>query len=111
MVRSASPWMERLDERILECLDDGEEPLNAWQLAHDLRSPTRRRVVERCRVLAHAEFVVVLLRDEFGNKYDITGWGQRYLEGDIDADHRRPIPAPKPPGKIRPSEYAGFPST
>ena len=106
--RQSADWLCHLDERILEHLDSADEPLTAWQLAHDLRSPTRRRVVERCRVLAHAEFAVVLPRDGLANKYDITGWGQRYLEGGIDADHRRPLPAPKPPGKMRPSEYGGF---
>jgi hypothetical protein len=68
----------------------------------------RRHIVERCRVLAEAEFTVVLPRDWLENESDITGWGQRYLEGEIDADHRRPQPAPKPPGKMRPSEYGGF---
>lgn len=78
------------------------------QFAHDLGSPTRRRVGERCEVLAQAGFIVVLPREGLAEQYDITGDGQRYLEGEIDADHRRPIPAPKPPGKMRPGWYAGF---
>ena len=106
--RKSAEWLRHLDERILERLDNADEPLTAWQLAHDLDSPTRRRVVKRCRVLAHAEFTVVLPRDGLENQFDITGWGQRYLEGEIDADHRRPLPAPKPPGKVRPGWYAGF---
>jgi len=100
--------MGHLDERILEYLDDADDPYTSWQLAHDLGAATRRRARERCHVLAHAGFVVVLQRDGLDNRYDITGDGQRYLEGEIDADHRRPIPAPKPPGKMRPSEYGGF---
>ena len=106
--RKTAIWMIALDERVLEHLDDAEAPMTAWQLASDLGMPTRRRVRERCHVLAHAGFAVVLPRGGLSERYDITGDGQRYLEGEIDADHRRPIPAPKPPGKMRPSEYAGF---
>lgn len=106
--RKPAGWMTILDERLLEHLDGADEPLTAWQAASDLGAANRRRVAERCRVLAQAGFVVVLPRDDLGDRFDITGWGQRYLEGEVDAEHRRPIPAPKPAGKMRPAWYAGF---
>jgi len=106
--RLDATWMGHLDERILEHLDNADTPMTAWQLAHDLGSPTRRRVAERCQVLAHAGFLVVRPREVLSERHEISGDGRRYLEGEIDADHRRPIPAPKPPGKMRPAWYAGF---
>jgi len=106
--RKTAGWMTALDERLLEHLDDTDGSLTAWQAAYDLGPVTWGRVTERCRVLAEAGFVVVLQRENLGDRYDITGWGQRYLEGEIDADHRRPVPAQKPPGKMRPGWYAGF---
>ena len=108
MVRGAASWMDHLDERILERLNNADEPMTAWQVAYDLNSATRRRVRERCHVLAHADFVVVEKRAVLSEKYDITGEGQEYLEDEVNAEHRRPVPAPKPPGKMRPDWYAGF---
>jgi len=106
--RKSGCWMCHLDERILEALDEAEGPMTAWQLAYDLGAPTRRRIRERCHVLANADFAVVLPRAPLNDQYEIAGDGQCYLEGEIDADLRRPIPAPKPPGKMRPGWYAGF---
>ena len=107
-LRKMSQWMCSVDERILERLDDADEPVTAWQLAHNLETPTRRRVRERCHVLAQAGFAVLIPRDPLNEQYDITGCGQRYLLGEINADHRRPLPAPRPPEAVRPGWYAGF---
>jgi len=101
-------WMEDVDERIMECLDESEKPLTPWMVADDLGAPTRRRVDERCRVLAQAGFVTLTQRVAVDDKFTITGWGRLYLAGEVDADLRRPLPAPKPPGKVRPGWYAGF---
>jgi len=106
--RRSADWLCHLDERLLEALDEAEDPMTAWQLAFDIESPSRMRVRERCRVLADAGFVVVLQRLPMREQYEITSWGERYLEGEVDADLRRPVPAPRPPGKMRPSEFAGF---
>ncbi len=108
MVRGAASWMSQVDERILEHLDDADEPMTAWELAYDLGQVTRGRVAARCKVLADAGFAVQLARDKLGDQYDITGWGQRYLLGEVNADHRRPMPAPRPPEAVRPGWYAGF---
>lgn len=107
-LRLDADWLGHLDERILEHLDNADDPMTAWQLAYDIETPTRRRAVERCRVLANAGFVVRLVRDGREDQYDITGWGQRYLLGEVDADLRRPLPAPRPPEAVRPGEYAEF---
>ena len=101
-------WMLGVDERILEQLDDADEPMTAWELAHDLGEVTRGHVATRCKVLADAGFAVRLARDGTEDQYDITGWGQRYLLGEVDADLRRPLPAPRPPEAVRPGEYAEF---
>lgn len=100
-------WMEDIDERLLKTLNGADDPLTAWQLSFDLGNPTRQRLRERCRVLGNAGFVVVP-RPPLNEQYEITSWGEGYLHGEVDADLRRPLPAPKPPEKMRPSEYAGF---
>lgn len=100
--------MQLLDERILEYLaTEGASP--AWMLASDL-DWMQRHVAERCRVLAEAEFIEREPREGFADRWDITTWGLLYLAGDLDADHRRPLPGLRPGGRIRPGWYAGFES-
>lgn len=101
-------WMLGVDERILEQLDTAVEAMTAWELAYDLEDVTRRRVAARCKVLADAGFILHLERDGLEDRYDITGWGQRYLLGEVDANNRRPLPGPRPPQAVRPGWYAGF---
>jgi len=105
-MRCHGVWMLGVDERILEQLVDADDPMTAWELAHDLEEVTREHVAARCKLLADAGFAVQLPRDGLEDRYDITGWGQRYLLGEIDADHRRPEPAPRPPEAVRPGWYA-----
>ena len=99
--------MRRLDERILESLNE-EGSLTAWQIAFNLDSPSRKRVVERCKVLAEAGFVEVVKREELHDQFEITGCGQRYLTGEVNAELRRPVPGARPPQAVRPGWYAGF---
>ncbi|QZP37771.1 hypothetical protein [Halobaculum magnesiiphilum] len=98
--------MQLVDERILERLA-GEGDGTAWMIAFDLNR-NRGRVAERCRVLAHAGFVDRVPRAHVDDKWVITDWGRLYLDGEIDADLRRPSPSPRPPDKVRPGWYAGF---
>lgn len=100
--------MSRIDERILEQLDDADDPMTAWELAYNLETPTRRRVRERCHVLAHAGFAEIIPREPHTEQYEITGWGQQYLIGEVNANLRRPLPAPRPPEAVRPGWYIGF---
>jgi len=98
--------MRSLDERILERLaDDGTAP--AWMIASDIEIP-RVRVGSRCRVLAEADFITREPREGFADVWEISSMGLLYLAGELDADHRRPLPAPRPPDKVRPGWYAGF---
>ena len=106
--RKSGCWMKLLDERIMERLADAEEPLTPWMISEDLGAPTRRRVDERCRVLARAGFVQMDRRLALDNKFTLTGWGRLYLEGEVDAGLREPLPAPRPPEAVRPGKYAGF---
>jgi len=105
--RRSADWLCHLDERIMECLDESAEALTPWMIAQDLGAPTERRVDERCRVLAQAGFVQ-MTRRTIDDKFTITGWGRLYLEGEVDAGLRRPLPAPRPPEAVRPGWYAGF---
>ncbi|KPN31503.1 hypothetical protein SY89_02250 [Halolamina pelagica] len=107
-LRKMARWMDSVDERILEYLDETDGAVTAWEIAHDLEGTTRLRARERCRVLARAGFTVVVPREPLTEKYDITGCGQRYLLGEVDAKHRRPLPAARPPEAVRPGWYAGF---
>jgi len=98
--------MQHLDERILEYLaNEGTSPV--WMLAEDLIYE-RGHVRRRCRTLAEAEFVDIERRDGNDDRWDITTWGLLYLAGELDADLRRPVPALRPGGRIRPGWYAGF---
>ena len=106
--RKSAEWLCHLDERIMERLDEAEGPLTPWMIADDLGAPTRRRVDERCRVLARAGFVQMDRRLALDNKFTLTGWGRLYLEGEVDAGLREPLPAPRPPEAVRPGKYAGF---
>ena len=98
--------MVLIEERILEYLAE-----------HDLATPstiadaisqtvTDGQVHQRCRVLSHAGFVAPLIDDRtHAELYRITNWGEAYLKGEVDAGLRWPIPAPRPPGKIRPDRW------
>ena len=98
--------MEAVDERILECLQS-EGRGSAWSIAFDIKGE-RHRVARHCRVLAHAGFIERIPREGLEDHWIITDWGRLYLNGKVNADHRRPLPAPRPPDKVRPGWYAGF---
>jgi len=53
--------------------------------------------------------VDVYLREVgFDDEYELTSWSELYLSGDVDAELRRPLPAVRPPDKVRPGWWAGF---
>ncbi|WP_256289525.1 winged helix-turn-helix domain-containing protein [Halobellus inordinatus] len=105
MLQSAN-WMIILDERILEHLNEGPE-LTAWEIAVDLDGRAAL-VRQRCEILAEAGFLHRRRRDGLDDRYSITTDGHLYLEGELDANLRRPIPAPRPPHAVRPGWWAGF---
>lgn len=81
--RQSAPWMCPLDERIMEILD--REGLSSARLIEDLTSmnASESRARERLELLSQAGLVAPLFED--GRMYELTGEGQRYLEGELDA--------------------------
>jgi hypothetical protein len=47
-------------------------------------------IQERCRVLADIEFVAPVVEKRDPTMWEITTWGQLYLEGEVDARYREP---------------------
>jgi hypothetical protein len=92
MVRKQAAWMRKLDERILEHLDENGES-NPMTMAEDPRfedmGASSGQIRERCIQLAEARLVGVTGRGWF----DVTTWGQQYLDGEVDARHQ---PRPRP---------------
>ena len=87
MERESAWWMKREDERILEFL--GEEGLAAPSLIADeaFRKVSPGHVRERLYLLQYASLVA-----QTGYKsYELTDAGERYLEGDLNANHQ-PFP-------------------
>lgn len=105
----SSSWMVQIDDRILEDLRDADTELTAWELAYDLGAKTDL-VRHRCERLTHAGFLHRRDRSADGKdpKYALTLWGALYLDGEVDADLRRPYPRPRPPHAVRPGWFAGF---
>jgi hypothetical protein len=60
-------------------------------------------------MLANPGFVDVYSREGgLDDRYGIIGWGELYLEGEVDAELRRPCPAVRPPDEVRPGWWAEF---
>lgn len=83
-LRKSDYWIEQIDERILEYLD--EEGLATPKVIKYERgiSASTGRIRERCKRLVYAGFVAPL----HGDMYEITTWGQLYLCGEVDAEHQ-----------------------
>jgi len=82
--RRSATWMEQIDDRILEHMDD--EPWSSPSVMASLTefSASRARLAERCRLLADAGLIAPVTSET----YEITTWGMRYLDGEIDAQHQ-----------------------
>ncbi|WP_396611600.1 repressor phrH2 [Haloferax sp. S1W] len=107
-MRKSGDWMTIWDDRILEYLggNDWGSPESIYGELGD--ETTLRQVRERCRVLCHAGLAAPLIDHASADVFEITGWGQLYLEGTVNAGLIRPIPKPRPPDKVRPDYWAGF---
>jgi len=76
--------MEQIDERILEFLyDDGWASPSILAREAGIEA-SKGRVSDRCHRLEYAGFVASV----HGDMYEITRWGQLYLEGEVDAEHQ-----------------------
>jgi len=92
-VRRTATWMQQVDDRILEYVDE-EDWATPALLADEpeFRHASERRLRERMEWLVYAG----LLAPIAGEVVEITGAGQRYLAGDLAARHQ-PRPAPGVP--------------
>lgn len=81
--------MQQLDERILEHLEeeDWSSPsIMASRPEFQRLGVSKAAVRERCRVLTSVDLVAPVHR----GMVEITTWGKRYLEGELDTGHLRP---------------------
>lgn len=81
--RRSAPWMCPLDERIMEILD--REGWSTARLIEDVTTmdASEDRARERLKLLSEAGLVAPIY--ENASMYELTGEGQRYLDGDLDA--------------------------
>lgn len=90
--RQSAEWMCPLDERIMEYLD-----LEGWSTARLIEQATsmnasESRVAERLQLLSEVELIAPLFED--AKMYELTGEGQRYLSGELDAAKHLDRPNP-----------------
>jgi hypothetical protein len=84
MPRRTAPWMQQLDERILEWLtEEGWATPGIMASRPEFRWASEARIRERVEMLVYAEFVAPIAEE----MVEITTWGQQYLDGEIDAVH------------------------
>jgi len=87
-MRKTATWMQLLDERILEHIDE-ENWATPRTMFRDVNFDGLRasegRIRERCEMLAQAGLIAPL----HSEMYEITTEGQLYLNGDLDAENLR----------------------
>lgn len=91
MPRNQADWMCTLDERLVERI--AEDSLSsARHLNQTLNfNASVGRIKERLAMLTDAGLVAPIY--DGADMFEVTGEGQRYLEGDLDAEH---LPRPNP---------------
>jgi DNA-binding IclR family transcriptional regulator len=105
-MKKSANWMVSEDDRILEYLDR-EGASSWWEVAHDLHLQ-QRLVRTWLRVLVKAGWITSHDRGDLDDHWSITTWGAGYLDGHVNADLVRPLPALRPSYATRPEEWAGF---
>lgn len=101
--------MDALDERILEYLDGVCWSDPGLMSRFGDFGATPERVEERCRALARAGYLEPACTRRSPDEttmWELGYWGKRYLEGEVDAELDRPLPAPRPPEAVRPATWA-----
>jgi len=89
-MRKTGQWMQQLDERILELLDeDGFS--TPGLIAIDRRvediDASEARIRERCQELTEREMIKPI--NSRSDMYELTNWGVAYLRGRLDAETLR----------------------
>jgi len=86
-MRKTATWMRQVDERVLEHLNEAGES-NPMLMAEHPRfedmGASAGQLRERCECLAEAGMIATTGSGWF----DITTWGQQYLEGELDAQNQ-----------------------
>jgi hypothetical protein len=82
-IRRNASWQERLDERILEHLDENAHSYPEFIALEPCVSATEAQVRDRCKRLADADLIHIDLNDW---RLEIRGLGERYLDGKADVD-------------------------
>lgn len=86
--RTSAKWMIQLDDRILENIaSEGWSTPSIMAKARGFTAP-EGVIRDRCKRLHYAGLAAPI----HGRMYELTGEGQRYLDGDLDARHQ---PYPK----------------
>ncbi|QFU83369.1 hypothetical protein GCU68_12885 [Natronorubrum aibiense] len=92
MSRKPARWMCTLDERILEHLSEDPWSTPKYMSRAIKLTASRGRVEERCLMLSQVGLIAPIFNDS--NMYEITGEGEEYLDGELDAENR-PRPSPR----------------
>lgn len=87
-LRKSDWWVEQVDERIMEFLDEQGWATPRLMARERGFSASEDRIGERCEMLVYAGFVAPL----HGEMYELTQWGRLYLDGEVDA---RDQPTPR----------------
>lgn len=82
-IRRNAGWQDRLDERILEHLNDNLYSYPEFIAMESCVSATEAQIRDRCKLLADVELIHIDLNDW---RLEICGLGQRYLEGKTDVE-------------------------
>lgn len=83
-VRRTASWQQCIDDRILEHLRDESWSTPRYMARLQGVHATEAQVRERCRVLADTDLVAFLTDHE--DLVELTTWGERYLDGEVDVD-------------------------
>lgn len=95
-IRRSAGWQRRLDERILERLDDEPWSIPAVLAIELPIEVTTAQVRERCLLLADVGLVAVDPEDAW--TVELTTTGRLYLQGEADVGL---YPPPRPPAVLR----------
>lgn len=91
-LRRSANWMCALDDRILEHLEQENWSSPKIMASRPRFRASQGRFQERCKMLSYAGLIAPIYEE--ANMYEITGEGQQYLAGDLDAEYL-PKPSPK----------------
>ncbi|CAI49272.1 homolog to phage PhiH1 repressor protein [Natronomonas pharaonis DSM 2160] len=97
-IRRNAGWQDRLDERILELLDEEPWSVPGMMTVEIPLNVTEQQIRERC--LRMADIGLVSVEPDNGWMVQLTTEGRLYLEGDLDAEL---YPHPRHPKRLKES--------